>query len=54
MCLSLEPRELKDAFGQVTRLTFSRLEQNPVIDSSVFTFVPPAGVDVINESAGSR
>ena len=51
---NLQIMELKDAFGQVTRLTFSRLEQNPVIDSSVFTFVPPAGVDVINESAGSR
>ena len=51
---NLQIMELKDAFGQITRLTFSNLEQNPLIDSSIFTFVPPAGVDVINEVNDSR
>ncbi|WP_455221765.1 outer membrane lipoprotein chaperone LolA [Kaarinaea lacus] len=51
---NLQIMELKDAFGQITRLTFSNLEQNPVIDASVFTFEPPPGVDVINETGESR
>ncbi|HEY5602026.1 MAG TPA: outer membrane lipoprotein chaperone LolA [Gammaproteobacteria bacterium] len=49
---NLQIMELKDSFGQVTRITFSHLEQNPVINPSVFNFVPPAGVDVINETDG--
>jgi len=51
---NLKIMELKDAFGQVTRLTFSNLEQNPSIDASVFTFIPPAGVDVINDTGDSK
>jgi outer membrane lipoprotein carrier protein len=51
---NLQIMELKDAFGQITRLTFSNLEQNPVIDSSVFSFEPPAGVDVIDEAVESQ
>jgi outer membrane lipoprotein carrier protein len=51
---NLQIMELKDAFGQITRLTFSHLERNPVIDPSVFTFEPPPGVDVINEAGDSR
>jgi outer membrane lipoprotein carrier protein len=51
---SLQIMELKDAFGQITRLTFSNLEQNPVINSSVFSFEPPAGVDVIDEAVESQ
>ncbi|MGD8558959.1 MAG: outer membrane lipoprotein chaperone LolA [Gammaproteobacteria bacterium] len=42
--------ELKDAFGQVTRLTFSNMKLNPDIDPSVFEFKAPPGVDVINET----
>ncbi len=51
---NLQIMELKDAFGQITRLTFSNLEQNPDIDPSVFSFSAPPGVDVIDEEAGSR
>jgi outer membrane lipoprotein carrier protein len=51
---NLQIMELKDAFGQITRLTFSNLEQNPVINSSVFSFEPPAGVDVIDEAVESQ
>jgi len=39
--------EVKDAFGQVNRFTFTRFSRNgPVVDSD-FQFTPPAGVDVI-------
>lgn len=51
---NLQIMELKDAFGQITRLTFSNLEQNPAINSSVFSFEPPAGVDVIDEAVQSQ
>ncbi len=51
---NLQIMELKDAFGQITRLTFSNLEQNPAINSSVFSFEPPAGVDVIDEAVESQ
>jgi len=39
--------ELEDSFGQVTRLEFSNFERNPSIGSERFSFVPPAGVDVL-------
>jgi outer membrane lipoprotein carrier protein len=39
--------ELTDAFGNVTILTFSRFERNPVLDAEAFRFVPPQGADVI-------
>jgi len=42
--------ELKDTFGQLTRLTFSNLKINQTIDSSVFKFKIPKGVDVIDET----
>lgn len=48
---NLQIMELKDAFGQVTRLTFTNLKENPVIDENVFKFKIPPGVDVIAESA---
>ena len=47
---NLQMMELKDAFGQLTRLTFSNLQRNPILDSKLFEFTPPAGVDVINET----
>ena len=43
----LKQMRLTDAFDQVTQLVFSNLEKNPKIDSSIFNFVPPEGVDVI-------
>jgi len=51
---SLQIMELKDAFGQVTRITFSNLKQNPKLDASVFDFKIPPGVDVISDSEQDR
>lgn len=39
--------EVRDAFGQVTRFAFRALERNPSLDPSLFRFVPPKGVDVV-------
>jgi len=46
---NLVTMELHDAFGQLTRLHFSKIERNPVIDPGKFNFIPPANVDVIGE-----
>ena len=42
--------ELKDALGNLTRITFSHLVINPKIPDSEFHFTPPAGADVIGDS----
>jgi len=44
---SLRVMELRDSFGQTTRLEFSDLQRNPGLDAGLFTFSPPAGTDVI-------
>ena len=41
--------ELSDAFGNLTRLNFSKFERNPKLDSKEFVFVPPKGADVIGD-----
>lgn len=46
---NLVSMELHDAFGQLTRLLFSKIERNPVIDPEKFNFIPPKDVDVIGE-----
>ena len=46
----LQFMELRDTFGQVTRLTFSNLKVNQSIDPSVFKFNIPKGIDVIDET----
>jgi outer membrane lipoprotein carrier protein len=38
-----------DAFGQVSRLTFTRFERNPALEPQLFRFVAPAGADVLEE-----
>ncbi len=38
--------ELSDNFGQLTRIYFSDLKINPELDSELFNFIPPEGVDV--------
>lgn len=48
---SLRVMELVDSFDQITRLTFSEMQRNPRIDNSLFKFVAPDGVDVIEEVA---
>ena len=45
----LRTMELKDNFGQTTRLQFSHLERNPKLVPSLFDFKPPPGVDVVGE-----
>jgi len=40
--------DILDAFGQITRVEFTTIVPNPSIPSSQFTFVAPAGVDVVN------
>ncbi len=39
--------EWADGFGQITRIVFSEMAVNPVLDSALFQFMPPAGVDVL-------
>ena len=39
--------EVKDAFGQVNRFTFTRLRRNAAVGDDDFSFNPPPGVDVI-------
>ena len=46
--------ELKDAFGQVTRIVFTNLVENPKIPASVFNFKVPEGVDLIDDSAAEQ
>lgn len=43
--------ELSDRLGQVTRIEFSRIERNPVLEPGLFTFTPPPGVDVVGTAA---
>ncbi len=40
---------LYDAYGNVTTLTFSGIEFNRDLPDSLFTFKPPAGVDVMRQ-----
>jgi outer membrane lipoprotein carrier protein len=42
--------ELLDNLGQRTRMSFASLKENQPVPDSAFIFVPPAGVDVIDES----
>lgn len=42
--------EMLDSFGQRTRLKFESMQYNSDISSSTFTFTPPQGVDVINDT----
>nr|VFK52676.1 MAG: outer membrane lipoprotein carrier protein [Candidatus Kentron sp. TUN]VFK53222.1 MAG: outer membrane lipoprotein carrier protein [Candidatus Kentron sp. TUN] len=44
---SIEIMELSDSFGQVTRLVFSKVVTNTTLDSGLFSFTPPEGVDVV-------
>lgn len=45
--------ELKDALGNLTRITFSNMQVNPKLDDSLFAFTPPAGADVIGDTGKS-
>lgn len=45
----LRVMELADAFGNKTRITLSKFERNPRLDTKQFTFVPPKGADVVGQ-----
>ncbi|MGH8283437.1 MAG: outer membrane lipoprotein chaperone LolA [Gammaproteobacteria bacterium] len=46
--------ELKDALGNLTRITFSHLVLNPALPDSLFQFIPPPGADVIGDTGKTR
>jgi outer membrane lipoprotein carrier protein len=41
---------LFDRLGQTTELEFTRIEHNPALDQSLFSFDPPPGVDVVGRA----
>lgn len=41
--------ELRDSFGQVSVLTFTKFEKNPSLSSSQFKFVMPKGADLLQQ-----
>lgn len=45
----LSTMELKDSFGQFSRLRFRNVKNNLPLAKNLFTFTPPEGVDVITE-----
>lgn len=45
----LKAMELFDSFGQTTQLQFSKVQKNPALPPSQFSFQAPAGVDVLGE-----
>jgi len=48
---NLKVMELRDNFGQLTRIIFSNQKKNQKLDQSVFNFTPPEGVDVLNATS---
>lgn len=45
----LKTMEMRDNFGQTTRLQFQQVNKNIAIKKDQFLFTPPAGVDVIGQ-----
>lgn len=45
--------ELKDNLGNLTRITFSRLQRNVSVADDVFRFTPPKGADVIGDTGAA-
>lgn len=41
--------EVRDHFGQVTKLRFLNIRRNPSLSPDLFRFTPPEGVDVIGD-----
>ena len=39
----------EDSFGNITTFTFSNLVRNRELDTTLFRFEPPAGVDIVGE-----
>ena len=42
--------EMQDSFGQNTQLHFTELKYNPILAKDSFVFIPPSGVDVIDDT----
>lgn len=47
---TLEEMQFEDSLGQQTSLTFKQVVRNKEVDSSLFHFTPPDGVDVIDNT----
>lgn len=45
----LQALSLIDSFGHTTKIVFSQVEVNPVLEEKTFLFKPPKGVDVVGE-----
>lgn len=45
----LQEMNLVDSFGHQTKIVFSNVVHNPVIEPKTFLFKPPKGVDVVGE-----
>lgn len=45
----LKEMEMRDNFGHITVIEFSNLQLNPKLPAKSFSFVPPAGADVVGE-----
>lgn len=45
----LERMNLKDSYGNLTSIQFSKLERNPTLKQQIFMFKPPQGADVVGE-----
>ena len=41
--------QLRDSFGQTTRLAFDHVQRNPALSIDRFRFTPPPGVDVLED-----
>ena len=41
--------EMRDNFGQTTRLSFTNIIKNPKVNKDRFKFIPPKGIDVIGQ-----
>lgn len=46
---NLEAMELRDAFGNVTMLTFTGIQKNPPMPADAFRFTVPKGADVMKQ-----
>jgi outer membrane lipoprotein carrier protein len=45
----LQEMDMIDSFGHQTKIVFSNVVHNPVIEPKTFLFQPPKGVDVVGE-----
>jgi len=45
--------ELKDSLGNLTRISFSKLQRNVALKDDAFDFTPPKGTDVIGDTGAA-